>query len=360
MKSITFLMPPFQYSPVGGFKVALEYANRLAIDGYNVHIVYADATKYKNGLSFKLKMKLLIKHYLFKLKILHRSIRIWFPLDKRVEEHNVFKLKYHFVPKTDIYICTAVDTAPYLNEYPIESSRKFYFIQDYEKWGRRDSDVRQTYHFPMNKIVVSSWLKDILVQEEHEKCDIVPNGFDMSEYYLTLPIKFKNKYVISMLNHYDKRKGCSTSFSALNIVKQRYPQLEVNIFGTPARPASLPEWYHYYQSPSKEEHLRINNESAIYIAASVDEGWGLTIGEAMLCGQAVACTDNRGFREMAQDGITALLSPVNDAEALAKNIISLIEDDEKRYEIANNGMEFIKTLSIDNSYRLFKTALRLV
>lgn len=212
----------------------------------------------------------------------------------------------------------------------------------------------------MNKIVISSWLKDILVQEEHVKCDIVPNGFDMSEYYLTLPIKFKNKYVISMLNHYGKRKGCSISFSALNIVKQRYPQLEVNIFGTPARPASLPEWYHYYQSPSKEEHLRINNESAIYIAASVDEGWGLTIGEAMLCGQAVACTDNRGFREMAQDGITALLSPVNDAEALANNIISLIEDDEKRYEIANNGMEFIKTLSIDNSYRLFKTALGLV
>lgn len=360
MKSITFLLPPFQYSPVGGFKVALEYANRLAIDGYHVHIVYADATKYKDGLSFKLKMKLLIKHYLFKLKILHRSIRIWFPLDKRVKEHHVFKLKYHYVPKTDIYICTAVDTAPYLNEYPIESSRKFYFIQDYEKWGRSDSDVRQTYHFPMNKIVISSWLKDILVQEEHEKCDIVPNGFDMSEYYLTLPIKSKNKYVISMLNHYDKRKGCSISFSALNIVKQRYPQLEVNIFGTPARPASLPEWYHYYQSPSKEEHLRINNESAIYIAASVDEGWGLTIGEAMLCGQAVACTDNRGFREMAQDGITAFLSPVNDAEALANNIISLIEDDEKRYEIANNGMEFIKTLSIDNSYRLFKTVLGLV
>lgn len=97
-------MPPFQYSPVGGFKVALEYANRLAIDGYHVHIVYADATKYKDGLSFKLKMKLLIKHYLFKLKILHRSIRIWFPLDKRVKEHNVFKLKYHYVPKTDIYI----------------------------------------------------------------------------------------------------------------------------------------------------------------------------------------------------------------------------------------------------------------
>lgn len=40
-------MPPFQYSPVGGFKVALEYANRLASDGYAVHVLYADATKYR-------------------------------------------------------------------------------------------------------------------------------------------------------------------------------------------------------------------------------------------------------------------------------------------------------------------------
>ena len=30
MKSVTFLMPPFQYSPVGGFKIVFEYANELS------------------------------------------------------------------------------------------------------------------------------------------------------------------------------------------------------------------------------------------------------------------------------------------------------------------------------------------
>lgn len=359
MTSITFLMPPFQYSPVGGFKVALEYANRLAEDGYEVHVVYADATKYRKGLSFKMKWKLLLKHWLFKMGMLHRSIRIWFPLNEKVQEHNVFKLNYCYVPKTDLYVCTAVDTAPYLKEYPIDANRKFYFVQDYEKWGRTDENVRQTYHYPMKKIVISSWLRDIVVNEEQEDCLLVLNGFDLHEYYLTLPIEKKSKYVISMLNHYDKRKGCSTSFAALSLVKQKYPQLQVDIFGTPARPEHLPDWYHYYQSPSKEEHLRINNEAAIYVAASIDEGWGLTIGEAMLCGQAVACTDNRGFREMAKDGDTALLSPVKDAEALAANIIRLIENDELRMKIARNGMEFIKNMSIDNSYHLFKNALNL-
>ncbi|MDD6723064.1 MAG: glycosyltransferase, partial [Bacteroidales bacterium] len=70
----------------------------------------------------------------------------------------------------------------------------------------------------------------------------------------------------------------------------------------PARPSGLPEWIDYHQRPDDELHLRINNEAAIYIGTSRTEGWGLTVGEAMMCGQAVCCTDNAGFREMATDG----------------------------------------------------------
>ena len=40
----------------------------------------------------------------------------------------------------------------------------------------------------------------------------------------------------------------------------------------------------------------------------------ITIGEAMLC-QAVVCSDNKGFREMAKDEESELL-PVGDAEKI--------------------------------------------
>lgn len=48
-----------------------------------------------------------------------------------------------------------------------------------------------------------------------------------------------------------------------------------------------------YKNPTPEQHLKINNESAIYLGCSKLEGWGLTVGEAMMCGQAVVCTDNK-------------------------------------------------------------------
>ena len=358
MKSITFLMPPFQYSPVGGFKIALEYANRLVDDGFEVHVVYGDTTKYKK-LPYKLKFKFFVKHILFRFHILHRSIRIWFPLDERIKEHNVYGLDYRFVPKTDLYICTGVDTAAYLNKYPISSVRKFYFIQGYENWGRSDEEVRQTYHYPMKKIAVSKWLHQIIASEEGEPCIWVPNGFDCTKFYLTIPIEQKNKYAVSMLYHEAKIKGCETAFSALHMVKKEIPNLQVVLFGTPERPKSLPEWFTYYRQPSEEVHLKINNETAIYVAASINEGWGLTIGEAMLCGQAVVCSDNKGFREMAKDEETALLFPVGDAEEMAQKIIRLIKDDDLRIRIANRGKEFINAFEINKSYTKFKAALGL-
>ena len=107
--------------------------------------------------------------------------------------------------------------------------------------------------------------------------------------------------------------------------------------------------------PSDELHNRLNNEAAIFIGTSKTEGWGLTVGEAMMCGQAVCCTDNAGYQEMAIDGETALVSPVGDSEAMANNIIRLIEDEELRYRIANNGYQFIQRFTWEESYHKLKT-----
>lgn len=87
------------------------------------------------------------------------------------------------------------------------------------------------------------------------------------------------------------------------------------------------------------------------------EGWGLTIGEAMMCGQAVVCTDNKGYLEMAKDGYNALVAPVGDSQTLANNIVRLITDDNLRYQIASNGLTYIRQFDIEESYRKLKNIL---
>ncbi len=329
-----------------------EYANRLTADGHNVHIAYAGSIFWgKKAWFFKLTgivryLQTWCKGY---------SCRSWFALDKRVKEHWCWSLNERHVPQSDIYICTSPYTAMYLKEY--KEGKKYYLIQDYEKWGSlSDAELRNTYHYPLNKIVISHWLQAIM-EEEQESCSLIPNGFRSEDFMLQTPICLKDKYRIAMLYHTMSRKDCAVGFRALDIVHKKYSQLRVNIFGTPERPVALPQWYDYYQQPSKQNLNRLYDEAAIFIGTSQIEGWGLTVGEAMLSGCAVACTDIPGYREMATDNQTAVLSPVGDPEAMAANIIRLMEDDALRCRIAEAGHRNIQQYTWDKSYALLKQVL---
>lgn len=356
MSIICFLFPGPGNVPCGGLKVIGEYANRLAQDGNQVHIAYAGSLFWrKKNLYFKLTNVVRYAQRIF----WGYSCRSWFPLDSRVKEHYVFSLNYHHVPQADIYIASNPYTAMYLKNYPIADSRKFYFIQAYENWGDvTDEKLRETYHYPFQKIVISNWLKRIM-DEEQVACTVVPNGFDFNYFHQNIPMEKKERFRVAMLYHKMERKGCKYGLDALNIVKKRYPQLKVSLFGIPARPADLPDWYEYYQSPDRETHNRIYNESAIYLGCSSVEGWGLTVGEAMICGCAIVCTDNPGYLEMVKDGETALVSPVRDAKGLADHIERLFQNDVLRQQIASNGQQSIQKFSWDSSYFNLKRILDL-
>ena len=345
MQTITFIFPHPADGPAGGYKVVYEYANRLVADGYKVNVVYAGSLFWqKKSLYFKLTncvryVERLIKGY---------SARSWFALDKRVKEYFTLSLNYRHIPKSDIYVATSPYTAMYVKDYPTD--RKFYFIQGYENWGNvTDEKLRSTYHYPMMKVAVANWLKEIM-DEEGVECRVVPNGFDFNYFRYSNPIEKRDRYTIAMLYHTAELKGCKYGFEALELVKRRYPQLRVLMFGTTPRPEGLPEWYEYYQRPDRDRHNRIYNEASIFLGTSNIEGWGLTVGEAMICGAAVVCTDNKGYLEMAKHEENALVSPVRDAEALAENVIRLIEDDELRVRLAGNAMEGIRKFSWDGSY----------
>ncbi len=350
--TICFVLPHPADGPTGGYKVVYEYANRFAADGIKVHIVYSGSIFWtKKPIRFKLSNCVRYVQHI----IQGYSGRKWFPLDRHVREHLTLSMNYRHVPKADVYVATSPYTAWYINEYPIEPKRKFYLIQDYENWGPGLAEIlEKTYHMQLNKIVISSWLQKLLSDRYNEESTLIQNGFDFSKFHITIPPSQKNKFNISALYHTMDRKRCGDTVAALMIVKNKLPQLTVSMFGVPQRPTELPEWFRYYQMPDVETHNRINNEAAIFVSASEIEGWGLTVGEAMICGQAVCCTDNDGHKEMAIHERTALLSPIRNPNALAMNVIRLLEDDSLRLSIAAEGYKFIKRFTWDDSYHKFK------
>lgn len=349
---ICFILPHPADGPTGGYKVVYEYANRLVADGFKVDVVYSGSIFWRQK-PLRFKLSACVRYVQRWLKGF--SSRGWFPLDRRVKEHFTLSMNYRHVPKADVYVATSPYTAWYINEYPIDNKRKFYLIQDYENWGPGLRVILEdTYHFPLNKIVISHWLQNMLREKYGETSELIPNGFDFTKFRMVTPPEERDRYCLSMLYHSMARKRCEDAMEAFSLVKARFPEVKVNVFGVPERPADMPDWFTYYQMPDAETHNAINNESAIFVAASEMEGWGLTVGEAMICGEAVCCTDNPGHREMAIEGKTALLSPVRDPQALAANIIRLIEDDDLRRRLARSGHEYIRSFRWDRSYTTFR------
>lgn len=349
MKKIVFFLPVLGRNvPIGGFKVVYEYANRFAEDNYKVIVVYA--ASYNRNVYYNIKALFIVIFNILR----GYSGRKWFPLNQCIKEKILPCYVKWLIPNADSYVATSYTTAVELNKLNIRNKNKIYFIQDYEVWGRTDEDVQSTYCYGMNNIVISNDLKKKLSEVGAESV-IIPNGFDFTKFKLINPIIERNKYHISMLFHKMERKGCKYGIEALKIVKEKYPELKITFFGTPPQPSDLPFEIEYYQKPDEATHRSINNQAAIFIAPSIYEGWGLTVGEAMACGQAVVCTDNGGHREIAKNGVNALLCPIKNSNDIANKIIMLIEDDKLRYKIADNGYKFVQQYTWDKSYRKFKS-----
>lgn len=355
---VTFIMPRTGEIPIGGFKVVYEYANRLVNDGYKVNIVY--------GITSRPISNIIIKYgYLFcrwfrwiKYKFgKSYTPESWFKIDKRVNHILTYRLNSNSIPESTFLFATSWSTAYWVNDYnKIPSRQKFYLIQHFEDWHGSKEEVIHTWKMPLQKIVIAPWLKQIADQLQ-ENSILIENGFDQSQFHITIPIEQKDKYSITMLWHDHPFKACHVGLEALKLVKNKYPQLKAKFFGVPNRPNDLPEWIDYYQTPSAETHLNIYNSSAIFLGPSSKEGFCLTPPEAMLCGCAIVCTNIGGYTVVAKDNQTALLAEVGDYKQLANNIIKLIENDDLRYKIAQNGHNLIKEYTWDNSYKKLYTLL---
>ena len=76
----------------------------------------------------------------------------------------------------------------------------------------------------------------------------------------------------------------------------------------------------------------------VSISCSKREGLPLNVVEAMLSGTPVVASINRGHRELITDGETGFLIVIGDNKRLMQTIIALLENDEARKTIIENGL----------------------
>jgi glycosyltransferase involved in cell wall biosynthesis len=339
--------------PSGGLRIVYEHANRLARRGHAVSVVHP-ARLAINPTGFD-HLKSTVRYVIKKIDGRYTP-DAWLKMEPTVRLLCVPNLSDRFVPDGDVVIATAWQTAEWVTGYSESKGRGFYLIQHFETWNGPKERVVETWKTPLRKIVPSKWLVDI-AHELGEEATYIPYGLDVNAFEIVTPAEKRTPNHLMMLYHKAEWKGCDDGLEAISMVRQKDPSLRLSLFGVPDRPASLPAWIEYHQSPSPQ-HLRdLYNQAAIFVAPSRTEGWGLTGCEALLCGAALAATDIDGHREFAFHEKTALTSPARSPRALADNILRLIEDPALRIDLARKGFDYVRGFTWERASSSFEAAL---
>jgi len=350
---ITFCLPSFSMKPVGGYKIVFEYANRLVERGHDVSIIFNCEDKFKKYRLPKVFRRMASYYFV-------KTTPRWFSLNKTIKKVCAFGIKNKYLPDADIVIATAVQTSKDVNNLSKNKGHKFYLIQDFENWDYTNEEVMKTYEYKMEKLVISEWLKEIVDSKSDTPSVYIPNGLDLEMFRADKEIEKRNNFSLAMLYHNHERKGVKYGLEVIYKLKNKYPNLNVRLFGTPERPTDLPEWIDYTKNANQKQLCEIYNNSGVFLSTSINEGFGLTGAESMACGCALVSTLHQGVKEYAVHEKNALFSPIKDVDSLFQNVEKLFLDPSLRIKLAIQGNIDIQKLSWNNSVDLFDETMQKV
>lgn len=356
-RSITILLPGSGHAPVGGIKVAYEYANRLSRRGHEVTIVHP-ASLFINRPLTKNPQKI-VRYFQRRITGSYRP-RSWFNLDGRVRTKWVPTLHERYIPDAEVVIATAWQTAEWLGTYPTAKGAKACLAYDYEHYMTASSQTQRTIALALSQsmktISASPVVSEMLKSFGAKDTAYIPNGIDFEVFHRQGPANGHCRDSVGFPTRCEHFKGTDDAIRALCMVKQRFKgDLRFWSFG-PAKPPFVPAWIEYHERPSDEQLRTLYNRTLVFAVPSHYEGWGLPGAEAMSCGAALASTDNGGVRVYAQHQVNALLSVPRDPEGLAENILQLLNDSALRERLVKQAhtdiQQFTWNKAVDSLERL--------
>jgi len=398
----------------GGVRVAFEYANQLQKRNHEVYVVYPAVTIPIRA-RFNVKDLLLIVFGSLK-RCLRRPIDkdraqpfetdaslievpLFYPLFAKILPFA--KLLEWSIPDADIIIATAWETAYLVSTLSDRKGQKFYFVQSYEIWGvwndtecwkkakrlKKEDEkcavtmadvmpkkkklrgykelVDRSYQLPLRKITIAEWLRQLIENKFDQRVEeVIPNGVNFNIFFKEGDRRDEAEH-ISVLMPYrpDKLKGFNDGLDAFARVRAQHPNTRFAVFGR--RPPhksgqllGLPEWIEFHDIESDAQLRALYNDAHIFVLPSWIEGFPLPPMEAMACGCAVVTTDAGGFVDYLKNGQTALVVPIKDPAALARSVCRLIEDENERRRVAENGHQLIRQFTWENAAEKMEAVLK--
>jgi glycosyltransferase involved in cell wall biosynthesis len=247
------------------------------------------------------------------------------------------------LPDADVTLATAWKSAPVVAAAPPRCGAKFYLVQHYESLYHGAPDVVDaTYRMPLHKIVISTWLADIMRDKFGAPSELLVTPVDRALFHRVPATAATPRPRVLMLHHDYAWKGVADGVEAVRRVRTQVPDLRLVGFGVKSPRAHTP-YDEFHADPPQDALAALYSGCDIYLCPSWDEGLGMPPMEAMACGAALVTYDNGGSRDYARDGETALVARRRDIDDLAARLLRMATDERLRARLAEAGQAFVTT-----------------
>jgi len=178
-----------------------------------------------------------------------------------------------------------------------------------------------------------------------QKTEVIPTGIDPVSYGRTSdrgPRTSDSSVTITYVGRLESVKGVADYLAAAVSILQDFPQTKIQVVGwypsTSSGQVNHP-LVRQYQNQVTFTGLRhdipeVLRTTDIFVLPSYSEGLSNALQEAMASGCACIASDVGGNRFLIQNGISGLLFPAGDREALRSHLRRLIEDPAKLRSLA--------------------------
>jgi glycosyltransferase involved in cell wall biosynthesis len=205
---------------------------------------------------------------------------------------------------------------------------------------------------------------------------VSPHGVQVNNY---LPAKdkpqawadlgFGGKYGVGILGRVRKQKGVHLMVEACIQLFDKYPDYHCVVVGaissgnkefveqlkSKAEKANMSERITFTGELPFEQIPKIFSALSLVSALSDNEGFGLTVLEAMSSGAAVLATEAGAWEDIVRPAIDGYIVPVNNQQAVTEKMDLLLSNPEKLTQMGIEGRKHVET-----NYRVEDEATRLI